>query len=114
MIWGPEAETLEAWIEEGRPVPPGYLDRPPVEPESAFVWEAFWELSSDRDSGFGEGDIPFRAIDRFAQRYGIDDLDEFDEFRSMIRGVDREYLKIRAEQREADKEPASSSKKRPV
>lgn len=45
----------------------------------------------------GAGSIPFSAIDRYAARYGIDDLDEFDRFRRMIRAQDRAYLKDAAE-----------------
>lgn len=54
----------------------------------------------DRQVGFGEGPIPFSSIDRYASRYGIDDIDDFDAFLSMIRDLDREYLKIRDEQRD--------------
>lgn len=41
----------------------------------------------------GAGAVPFSAIDRYAARYGIEDLEEFDRFRRMIRAQDRAYLK---------------------
>jgi hypothetical protein len=91
-------------------VPAGYLDRPELDSEYAFTWDAFSALSSDRSAGMGEGAIPFTAIDRFAQRYGIDDLDEFDRFRSLISALDREYLGIRAEQSKKDDGPVSKEK----
>jgi hypothetical protein len=50
-----------------------------------FVWNAYWELLSDRDIGMAHGPIPFRAIDAFARRYGLGDLDLFDRFRTLIR-----------------------------
>lgn len=56
-------------------------------------------MSSDRPFGAlgGAGAIPFSSIDRYAARYGIEDLDEFDRFRRMIRAQDRAYLKAEAE-----------------
>jgi hypothetical protein len=60
----------------------------------------------------GEGPIPFTSIDRFARRYGMDDLDAFDEFRSFIHAIDREYLEIRAAQ--ADRESDARRKDKPV
>jgi hypothetical protein len=55
-------------------------------------------LTSDRSLGYSEGPIPFSSIDRFAQRYGMHDIEQFDEFRVMITALDREYLDIRAQQ----------------
>lgn len=46
----------------------------------------------------GCGPIPWSAIDRYAERYGIDDLDEFERFRRFIRGQDRVYLERAAEE----------------
>lgn len=58
---------------------------------------AFWELSTDRPSGFGPGPIPFTSIDAYARRHMIDDPDEFAFFTDLIREMDRAYLdKIRA------------------
>lgn len=93
-------------------MPEGYLDRPEVQPESAFVWDAFWSLSSDRPTGMSTGPIPFSAVDRFAQRYGIDDLDEFDGFRSIIRAIDAEYLRLKAAP--SDEPKPASKKAKPV
>jgi hypothetical protein len=57
----------------------------------------------------GMGPIPFTAIDRYAARYGIDDLDLFDDFRSVIEGLDREYLAlVEARRRASANSPASS------
>lgn len=40
----------------------------------------------------GVGPIPFGAIDRYADRYGIEGVDEFDAFRELIRAMDDAYL----------------------
>lgn len=41
----------------------------------------------------GAGPIPFSSLDRYADRYGIDDGEEFDRFRASIRRMDAAYLK---------------------
>lgn len=65
---------------------------------------AFWELSTDRPSGFGPGPIPFTSIDAYARRHGIDDPDEFALFSDLIREMDRAYL---------DKQREKTEKKKP-
>lgn len=52
----------------------------------------------------GEGPIPFSAIMRYAECYGIDTVNEFERFRKLIRGMDSEYLKFRAQQLDKTKE----------
>lgn len=91
-------------------MPLGYLERPDFGPSLDFIWDAFWILSSDRSLGMSEGPIPFASINRFAQRYGLDDLASFDEFSALIRGLDREYLKIRADQAEREREAGNKNK----
>ena len=93
-------------------MPAGYLDRPELNESLEYVWDAFWTLNSDRPLGIGEGPIPFTSIDRFAQRYGIDNLDDFDEFRSLIHAIDGEYLKFRSEQ--SKNKDADMTKGKPI
>lgn len=60
----------------------------------AFVWDAFWALQGDRHLGFGSvGPIPHLAIDAYASRYGIADLDEFDRLRRLVAAMDGVWLK---------------------
>ena len=61
-------------------------------PEAEFFFDAFWRLSPSRQSGMGEGRIPFEAIDRFADRAGLASGLEFDRFERMIRAMDDEFL----------------------
>lgn len=39
-------------------------------------------------SGVIYGRIPFTAIEAYARRYGIDDLDEFDRLRRIVEALD--------------------------
>lgn len=74
-------------------------DRPELWPHLTLYSEAFGDLSSERPLGAmgGCGSISWSAIDRYAERYGIDDLDDFERFRRMIRAQDRVYLEDVAE-----------------
>jgi hypothetical protein len=44
--------------------------------------------------GMSLGPIPFTAINAYAQRYGIEDVDEFDRLLALIRMQDAEYLRL--------------------
>lgn len=74
--------------------PKALLTRPDLWPHLVHVRNAFSELSSDRPLGAmgGCGPIPWCALDRYADRYGMDDLDEFERFARLIRAQDRVYL----------------------
>lgn len=61
-------------------------------PGASWVLRAFWELSTERQSGFGAGPIPFSAVMRWAERYGPTDLDPFDDFLHLIREMDDVFL----------------------
>lgn len=78
-------------------MPEEYLNPPELWPHLRFYWDAFTTLGTDRSVGMAEGPIPFSAVDRYARRYGIDDIDDFDVFLRIMRGLDAEYLQFRAE-----------------
>jgi hypothetical protein len=63
------------------------------EPHLLDMWEAFFALSNDRQVGMGLGPIPWSSLDRYAQRFGIDDPDEFDVFAFLIRTMDGAFLR---------------------
>lgn len=60
---------------------------------------AFWMLSTERPLGAfgGAGRIPFSALDRWAARFGVVDLDAFERLQVLIEALDVEYLKLLAE-----------------
>jgi hypothetical protein len=94
MTWGAKSSYLDALLEQGKPVPGEYLRRPRLHPQYQFYWDAFWELSSDRQVGMAVGRIPFSAIDRYAERYGLAEVDEFDTFREIMRSLDAEFRRL--------------------
>ena len=80
----------------GRPLDPGFLDRPRLAVEWEFLWRAFWELTTDRGLGFGtEGRIPSTSIRAYAADHGLNDPDDYRWFLAIIREMDAEYLGMR-------------------
>lgn len=75
--------------------------KPVLAEEVMPAWRAFWALSSDRQIGFGgAGPIQFTSLDRYAARYGIDGVDEFDRFTTLIRAMDGVFLERMSRKRE--------------
>lgn len=63
-----------------------------------FLWDAFWELTTERPMGMaGEGRIPGSAIRHFAEDHGLY-RDDARWFREVIREMDAEYLGLRTEE----------------
>lgn len=80
----------------GRQLPDAFLDRPRLAAEWEFFWTAFWELTTDRQLGFGvEGRIPSTSIRAYAADHGFDDPDLYRWFLAIIREMDAEYLGMR-------------------
>lgn len=94
MEFGPHAEWLaQVARDRGDEIPEDAI--PPELPIAfAFAYVAFCALSADREAGFGVSGIRFTAIDSYARRYAIDDLDEFEQFTRDVRLIDDIYLKI--------------------
>lgn len=64
-------------------------------------WDAFWELSTERQIGMAEGPIPASAIHEEAR--GLS-LDEMHGFRRVIRAMDAAYLGQRADPKAAERQ----------
>lgn len=75
-------------------MPKAIADRVDPAKHLLIVWRAFWALTNDRQFGAlgGCGYIPFMAIDRYAERYGISGVDEFERFQTLLRQMDDAYL----------------------
>ncbi len=76
----------------GFPIP-DHLFAPDIAEGYELYLNAFWTLNSDRNVGFDLGEIPFLAIDRYAARLGIEDIDEFWLLFKTVRAMSAAYLK---------------------
>lgn len=72
-------------------------------PHLVFYWNAFFQLSTDRDSRMGIGPVPWTALDRYASRYRVDDEDEFDVLVRFVRAMDSVFIEDAARRSKPEK-----------
>ena len=79
-------------IDQGREAPDGFYDHTEIEPHLTWIWNAFWELSTERQFGMSIGPLPILKI----REYLRDELElagaEYDRARTIIRRIDDAYL----------------------
>lgn len=80
--------------DRGHPIPKEAIP-PDLAEECVFAYVAFRELVTDRPVGFGIGSIPWTAIDAYARRYGVLDIDEFEQLVVLIRAAEIADAKYR-------------------
>lgn len=61
------------------------------DPHLEFEWQAFIELSNDRQMGMSLGPLSWTSMHLYAERHGLFG-DEFDRFARLIREMDSAYL----------------------
>ena len=76
----------------GREAPDEFYDRPEVASHLTLIWNAFWELGTERQLGMSIGPIPGSKI----REYLRDEMDlhgaEYERARAIIRKADDAYL----------------------
>jgi len=79
-------------IERGREAPPEFYDCPEVEPHLVWLWDAFWELGTERQLGMTIGPIPGSKIRDYL--HGELDLHgaDYDRAKAIIRKADTAYV----------------------
>jgi hypothetical protein len=79
-------------VDKGREPPPQYFEQPDVPLHLHGIWDAFFELTTERQIGMAAGPIPASIIKRYgAGEYGLEG-DELDRFYRIIGRMDGEYL----------------------
>jgi hypothetical protein len=78
--------------ERGREAPDAFYDRPEIASHLTLIWNAFWELGTERQLGMSVGPIPGSKI----REYLRDEMDlygaEYDRARAIIRKADEAWL----------------------
>lgn len=94
-MWELEVSEKRYVIEasEARGVdPPEFLrDVPLLLEHDQFYLDAFWQMSTCRQSGWSIGPIPWDAVVRFAEFVGLD-TEMFPVFLSVTRALDSAFL----------------------
>lgn len=88
-----EGSIIQQCAKTGQPLPDKIANKPQPTFGLELFLEAFYELSSDRPSGLGVGQIPFTAICQYADEYGFKGEQREDLF-YFIRAIDRAIVKI--------------------
>ena len=88
------ADALER---AGKPLPE-WIENAPQPPEHQWdLWAAFHTLSDSRQMGMGPGPIPLSEIESYFRVFDVRDPDQIDEWITLIRQMDREYLQVASE-----------------
>jgi len=108
--------SIEAAIEKGRELPSWYVNEPVVPPVDEFYLRAFYELITGRNS---DGRIPWRDIEDFAERRGLDEevIPSFKEIMRALEGTFAVWIKgeqdRNAHQRQVDNQGSTQRTRAP-
>jgi hypothetical protein len=80
-------------------LPERIANAPQLELHLLFYWNAFLDLDTERDFGWGLPQIPWTAIYTYAEAYGMNDA-EFDRLLMFIRAMDKVKIEFIAAKRE--------------
>lgn len=78
-----------------------WVERPEVPERLAYVWEAFWALTTCRSFGMAVGPIPWTAIDRYVTVHGYEG-DDYEEAVYLIRQMDAAYMEFQSRKTSGD------------
>lgn len=74
-----------------RPLPKRIQDAPELQLGLELYWDAFWDLSTCRTSGFGAGPIPWLAVREYALTFEFDE-EQMNDLFYLVRRMDNVYL----------------------
>jgi hypothetical protein len=81
-------------MREGLPLPKRIANAPTLFIGLELYYDAFWELDTCREVGWGWGPIPWSAIKDYAETFNFDD-EQRDDLYYFIRVMDNAYLRYR-------------------
>jgi hypothetical protein len=88
-------------IRQRQPLPERIAKAPQLWLGLELFYQSFLELNDERQLGYGEGPIPWRAMSEFCTAHEIEG-EQRDDFFYHIKQLDTAYLKFRTKQREKD------------
>ena len=86
-----EQRIIKQCLRSRRPFPEKIANAPSLMMGWELYWNAFWDLSTCRQSGFGAGPIPWLAIRDYAVTFGFDE-DQEDDLYHFMRVLDNTFL----------------------
>lgn len=92
-----EKAIIDECIRLGEQLPDRIANAPEIPEYMNLYFEAFFDLTTDRSFGMGEGPIPHSAIVQYCDRLNLN-YDEEKDFVYFIRSMDNAYLEYREKQ----------------
>lgn len=90
-------------LSEGRPLPPK-IANPPILLDGLEIYlRAFFDLCSERQSGFGLSPIPRSAILAWGRQYASDDPELIEDLLFHVRALDNTFMKHMEDKGKKDK-----------
>lgn len=86
-----EVQIIEMAFRDRRALPDAIQNAPELILGLEFAWNAYWDLCSCRDYGFGSGPIPWTAILDYCRAHELDS-DDREDFIYLIRAMDKAHL----------------------
>lgn len=108
-----ERSIIESCIKRRIPLPEKIANAPRILKGLEGFYIAFWELSTDRQSGMGAGPIPWTAINLYCQREGVTGED-YDYLLDMVRAMDRVFLDYQKEKSDEREAAAKAAREGPI
>jgi len=112
LEWGPQESFLKTLQQTTGETPKALQDRPKLNRWVAEYYKAFAVLSDSRSilQG-GVGPIPLSEIFAYFQMFEITDLEERERFTTMVKALDRVYIKHVNEKLKRDRDRQSKAAK---
>ena len=97
-----EQAIIRQCMREGLPLPNRIANAPELQLGLELYYDAFWELSTSRPSGFGVGPIPWLAVCEYARAYDFDE-EQSVWLQQLVRVMDKTYLEHHASKEDSNK-----------
>lgn len=78
-------------------------NEPVIEDDMIPLWNAFWVIHRNRQTGFGPGAIPLNAITAYCNEFKIRDEYDRQRFMGFIFLMDNAYMKAVSDVQEAER-----------
>ncbi len=113
MIWelrfNRDEFSIESGIKKGRKLPDWYINEPQISQVDYFYIKSFYDLSTCRNSGMSIGPIPWTAIKKYTEHYGLE-FDVAESLIDIIKEMDEAYMDYQNKETEKNKPKVKKNK----
>lgn len=95
-----EQRIIKQCMRARKPFPKAIQEAPHLAFGLELYWDAFWDLSTCRATGFGVGPIPWSAMRDYAVTFELDEEQQEDLY-YLVRVMDNTFLDHHSEKKES-------------